>query len=83
MKREAELALDSLRKQNTELGKGGTDSTPDITAPTSYEQRDVVQNDDGSWGETITEEESPIKKILNNVLVNWQVMKLMLLIMKI
>ncbi len=62
MKREAELALDSLRKQNTELGKGGTDSTPDITAPTSYEQRDVVQNDDGSWGETITEEESPIKK---------------------
>tara|TARA_R100000152_G_C6726765_1_gene151938 strand:- start:29 stop:964 length:936 start_codon:yes stop_codon:yes gene_type:complete len=62
MKREAELALESLRNQNTELGKGGTDSTPDITTPTSYEQRDVVQNDDGSWGETITEEESPIKK---------------------
>tara|TARA_B100000579_G_scaffold430091_1_gene442896 strand:+ start:344 stop:1282 length:939 start_codon:yes stop_codon:yes gene_type:complete len=62
MKREAELALESLRNQNTELGKGGTDSTPDITVPTSYEQRDVVQNDDGSWGETITEEESPIKK---------------------
>ena len=62
MKREAELALDSIRNQNTELGKGGTDSTPDIEPAKNYEKRDVAQNDDGTWGETITEEKSPIKK---------------------
>ena len=62
MKREAELALDSIRKQNRELGKGGTDGVPDITPPSIYEDRTVVQNDDGTWGETVTEEESPVKK---------------------
>ena len=62
MKREAELALDSIRNQNTELGKGGTDSTPEIQPVRNYEKRDVIQNDDGTWGETVTEEESPIKK---------------------
>tara|TARA_Y100001973_G_scaffold46226_1_gene68925 strand:+ start:1791 stop:2699 length:909 start_codon:yes stop_codon:yes gene_type:complete len=62
MKREAELALDSLRKQNTELSKGGTDGTPDIDFPSTYEQRDIVQNVDGSWSETILQEESPAKK---------------------
>ena len=62
MKREAELALDSIRKQNRELGKGGTDGVPDITPPSIYEDRSVIQNDDGTWGETVTEEESPVKK---------------------
>ena len=68
MKREAELALDSLRNirnellQNTELSKGGTDGTPDIDFPSTYEQRDIVQNVDGSWSETILQEESPAKK---------------------
>ena len=62
MKREAEQALDSLRNQNIELGNVGTDGTPDITAPSTYEQRDVVEGDDGTWGETITEQESPVKK---------------------
>ena len=62
MKREAELALDSIRKQNRELGKSGTDGVPDITPPSTYEDRSVIQNDDGTWGETVTEEESPVKK---------------------
>ena len=35
MKREADQALDSLRKRNIELGKGGTDGTPDITVPST------------------------------------------------
>ena len=62
MKREAELALDSIRKQNVELSKVGSDGSPDINPTATYEQRDVVQNDDGTWNETITEEESPVKK---------------------
>lgn len=62
MKREADQALDSLRKQNIELGKGGTDGTPDITLPPTYEDRSVVQNDDGTWDENIIEEQFPAKK---------------------
>ena len=62
MKREAELAIDSIRKQNKELGKGGTDSIPDITVPSTYEDRSVVQNDDGTWNQNIIEEEIPVKK---------------------
>tara|TARA_Y100000401_G_scaffold47635_1_gene36813 strand:+ start:1691 stop:2626 length:936 start_codon:yes stop_codon:yes gene_type:complete len=62
MKREADQALDSLRKRNIELGKGGTDGTPDITLPPTYEDRSVVQNDDGTWDENIIEEQFPAKK---------------------
>ena len=62
MKREAELAIDSIRKQNKELGKGGTDSIPDITVPSTYEDRSVAQNDDGTWNQNIIEEEIPVKK---------------------
>ena len=62
MKREADQALDSLRKQNIDLGKGGTDGTPDITLPPTYEDRSVVQNDDGTWDENIIEEQFPAKK---------------------
>jgi len=62
MKDEARLALDSLTKENEKLGKGGTDGSPDITPVRNYERRNVIQNDDGTWGETITEEESPVKK---------------------
>ena len=62
MKDEARLALDSLTKENEKLGKGGTDGSPDITPVRNYERRNVIQNDDGTWGETITEEESPVRK---------------------
>tara|TARA_A100001515_G_scaffold39045_1_gene30725 strand:+ start:12816 stop:13718 length:903 start_codon:yes stop_codon:yes gene_type:complete len=62
MKREAELVIDSIRKQNKELGKGGTDSIPDITVPSTYEDRSVAQNDDGTWNQNIIEEEIPVKK---------------------
>ena len=62
MKREADQALDSLRKRNIELGKGGTDGTPDITVPSTYEDRSVAQNDDGTWNQNIIEEEIPVKK---------------------
>jgi len=62
MKDEARLALDSIKKDNEELKKIGTDGSPDINAPSTYEDRSVIQNDDGTWDETITEEESPVKK---------------------
>ena len=62
MKREAELVIDSIRKQNKELSKGGTDSIPDITVPSTYEDRSVAQNDDGTWNQNIIEEEIPVKK---------------------
>ena len=62
MKDEARLALDSLTKENEKLGKGGTDGSQDITPVRNYERRNVIQNDDGTWGETITEEESPVRK---------------------
>ena len=62
MKDEARLALDSLTKENEKLGKGGTDSTPDITVPSTYEDRLVEQNDDGTWSQNIIEEENPVKK---------------------
>lgn len=62
MKDEARLALDSIKKDNEELKKIGTDGSPDINAPSTYEDRSVIQNDDGTWNETITEEESPVKK---------------------
>ena len=62
MKTEADQALDSLRKRNIELGKGGTDGTPDITLPPTYEDRSVVHNDDGTWDENIIEEQFPAKK---------------------
>tara|TARA_S200000501_G_scaffold286208_1_gene270617 strand:- start:173 stop:1108 length:936 start_codon:yes stop_codon:yes gene_type:complete len=62
MKRETELALDSIKKQNIELGKGGTDGTPDITVPSTYEERSVAQNDNGTWNQNIIEEEIPVKK---------------------
>ena len=62
MKREAELAIDSIRKQNKELTKGGTDSIPDITVPSTYEDRSVAQNEDGTWNQNIIEEEIPVKK---------------------
>ena len=62
MKREAELVIASIRKQNKELGKGGTDSIPDITVPSTYEDRSVAQNDDGTWNQNIIEEEIPVKK---------------------
>ena len=62
MKDEARLALDSLTKENEKLGKGGTDGSPDITPVRNYERREVVERDDGTWGEIITEEESPVRK---------------------
>ena len=62
MKDEARLALDSIKKDNEELKKIGTDGSPDITPVRNYERRNVIQNDDGTWGETITEEESPVRK---------------------
>ena len=62
MKDEARLALDSLTKENEKLGKGGTDSTPGITVPSTYEDRLVEQNDDGTWSQNIIEEENPVKK---------------------
>ena len=62
MKDEARLALDSLTKENEKLGKGGTDSTTDITVPSTYEDRLVEQNDDGTWSQNIIEEENPVKK---------------------
>ncbi len=62
MKDEARLVLDSLKKDNEELKKTGTDGTPEIQPVRTYERREVVEKDDGSWGETITEEESPVKK---------------------
>tara|TARA_X000000368_G_scaffold303743_1_gene242119 strand:- start:20 stop:955 length:936 start_codon:yes stop_codon:yes gene_type:complete len=62
MKDEARLVLDTLKKDNEELKKTGTDGSPDITPVRNYERRNVIQNDDGTWGETITEEESPVKK---------------------
>ena len=62
MKDEARLALDSLTKENEKLGKGGTDSTPDITVPSTYEDRLVEHNDDGTWSQNIIEEENPVKK---------------------
>ena len=65
MKRETELALDSIKKQNIELGKGGTDGTPDITVPSTYEERSVAQNDNGTWNQNIIEEEIPVKKAVS------------------
>ena len=62
MKDEARLVLDTLKKDNEELKKTGTDGSPDITPVRNYERRNVIQNDDGTWGETITEEESPVRK---------------------
>ncbi len=62
MKDETRLALDSLKKQNKELEKGSADPTPDIEPAHTYEKKNVVENDDGTWGETVTEEESPVKK---------------------
>ena len=62
MKDEARLVLDSLKKDNEELKKTGTDGTPEIQPVKTYERREVVENDDGSWGETVIEEESPVKK---------------------
>jgi len=62
MKDEARLVLDTLKKDNEELKKTGTDGTPEIQPVRNYEKRDVIENDDGTWGETITEEESPVKK---------------------
>ena len=62
MKDEARLVLDSLKKDNEELKKTGTDGTPEIQPVRNYEKRDVIENDDGTWGETVTEEESPVKK---------------------
>ena len=62
MKDEARLALDTLRKNNEELKKIGTDGSPDIQPVRTYEKKEVVENDDGSWGETIIEEESRVKK---------------------
>ena len=62
MKDEARLVLDSLKKDNEELKKTGTDGTPEIQPVRNYEKREVVERDDGTWGETITEEESPVKK---------------------
>ena len=61
MNDEARLALDSLQKQNEGLKKGSVDPTPDIEPAKNYEKRDVIQNDDGTWGETITEEKLPAK----------------------
>jgi hypothetical protein len=61
MNDEARLALDSLEKQNEGLKKGSVDPTPDIEPAKNYEKRDVIQNDDGTWGETITEEKLPAK----------------------
>ena len=62
MKDEARIVLDTLKKDNDELKKIGTDGSPEIQPVRNYEKRDVIQNDDGTWGETITEEESPVKK---------------------
>ena len=62
MKDEARLVLVSLKKDNDELKKTGTDGTPEIQPVKTYERREVVENDDGSWGETVIEEESPVKK---------------------
>ena len=62
MKDEARLALDSIKKDNEELKKIGTDGSPDITPVRNYERREVVERDDGTWGEIITEEESPVRK---------------------
>ena len=62
MKDEARLVLDSLKKDNEELKKTGTDGTPEIQPVRTYERREVVEKDDGSWGETVIEEESPVKK---------------------
>ena len=61
MKDETRLALDSLKKQNKELEKGSADPTPDIEPAHTYEKKNVVENDDGTWGETTTEEESPVR----------------------
>ena len=58
MKDETRLALDSLKKQNKELEKGSADPTPDIEPAHTYEKKNVVENDDGTWGETTTEEET-------------------------
>ena len=62
MKDEARLVLDTLKKDNDELKKIGSDGTPEIQPVRNYEKRDVIENDDGTWGEIITEEESPVKK---------------------
>ena len=48
MKDEARLVLDSLKKDNEELKKTGTDGTPEIQPVKTYERREVVENDDGS-----------------------------------
>ena len=61
MKDETRLALDSLKKQNKVLEKGSADPTPDIEPAHTYEKKNVVENDDGTWGETTTEEESPVR----------------------
>ena len=42
MKDEARLALDSIKKDNEELKKIGTDGSPDINAPSTYEDRSVM-----------------------------------------
>jgi len=62
MKDEARIVLDTLKTDNDELKKIGTDGSPEIQPVRNYEKRDVIQSDDGTWGETITEEESPVKK---------------------
>ena len=62
MKDEARLVLDTLKKDNEELKKIGSDGTPEIQPVRTYERREVVEKDDGSWGETVIEEESPVKK---------------------
>ena len=62
MKDEARIVLDTLKTDNDELKKIGTDGSPEIQPVRNYEKRDVIENDDGTWGETVTEEESPVKK---------------------
>ncbi len=43
MKDEARLALDTLRKNNEELKKIGTDGSPDIQPVRTYEKKEVVE----------------------------------------